>query len=147
MWSLWHQCVFVRALWSRASTTNTLPSPWRMHIVCGERGRAMLTSLGQVANSFHCAYLLPRLPSSSTYSFHPQTDPSDQGPALAPLHPNTRHPSLCKRRGTGGQELHVQRWDLYKQRNDQQMARVDNEPFERPLRICQSCAKSCLLRG
>lgn len=96
---MWHQCVFVCVLWSKA---NTLLSTWRMRIVCGKRGRAILTSLGQVANSFHCVYLLPGLPSSSTYCFHPLTDPSDRGPVLALLHPTTRHLSLCKRRGECG---------------------------------------------
>lgn len=116
MWSLWHQYVFVCALWSRANTINSQPSPWRMRIVCGERGRAMLMSLGQVANSFLSVYLLPRLPSSSTYSFHPLTDPSDQDPALAPLHPI---PDILHCVMGGGQELRVQRWELCKQHNYQ----------------------------
>lgn len=105
MRSLWHHCVFVLALWSTAS--NAPPSPRKAHIVHGESGRAMLTSRGQAANSFRRARLLPRLPSSSTYSSHPLTDPSDRGPALAPLHPTTRHPSLCERRVRGRGTLGV----------------------------------------
>lgn len=83
------------------------PSLWKAHIVRGESGRAMLTSWGQAANSFRRARLLPRLPSSSTYSSHPLIDPSDHGPVLAPLHPTTRHPSLCERRVRGRGTLGV----------------------------------------
>lgn len=108
----------VCALWSRANISNTQPSHWRMQIFCGERGGAVLTSWGQVANSFHCEY--PLLPSSSSYSLHPLTDLSDQGSALVPLYPNTKQPSLSKRRGWEGQELDIQRWELCKHQNDQQ---------------------------
>lgn len=87
MWLLWHQYVFVCALWCGANTVKkpaitveTAHRLWRER-----QGHAYVTSLGQVANSFHSVYLLPRLPSSSTYSFRLLSDPSDQDPALAPL--------------------------------------------------------------
>lgn len=117
-----------------------------MHLVCGERGRAVLTSGGQVANSFHSViYLLPQLPSSSSYSLHPPTDPCDQGPALAPLHPNTRQPSLCKRRGVEVRSCMSKDESCVNTVINKRL--VDNEPLERPVCICQSRAKTCHVDG
>lgn len=48
---------------------NTQLSPWRMHIVCGKRCRAILTSLGQVASSF---------PPLAHVILHLQLPPSDR---------------------------------------------------------------------
>lgn len=90
-------CVFLQ----RAAKRSRRERGERVASAAREVGAA-LTSPGQVANCFHGAGTpSPRLPSFSTYSFHPLTEPSAQGPALAPLH--ARHPSVCK--GGGGQEV------------------------------------------
>lgn len=85
-----------------AEPTSVTPRRHRGECVSSERqGRA--NELRSSCQPFSPRiYLLPRLPSSSTSNLHPPTDPSDQGPALAPLHPNAKQPSVCKRRGVRG---------------------------------------------
>lgn len=70
----------------------------------GESSGATLTSRGRAANSFPARTPLPRLPSSSTYSSHLLTDPSDRGPALALLPPRRHHQASFALRGGGERE-------------------------------------------
>lgn len=126
---LWHQHVFMLKLWGDAQLREVKRRP------PGESSGATLTSRGRTANSFSASPPLLRLPSPSTYSSHPLTDPSDRGPALAPLHPAaTRRPSLWKGSGAGA---FMSRRKLY---NDQQAPHVDGEPLERLFRVAMGIA-------